>query len=107
MFSAFLSAGAVSPVTGTLPFNPTPPYLPFGFGKPWEIFRQRWYMLADRLDHRIAKPGSLLDGKIRTYGSEWESSDGFLDALAYSFIGKVSEVAATVALRKLHPVEAA
>jgi cysteine-rich repeat protein len=78
-------------------------FKPFG---DWEPFRQPYFDLAKTLDN-IPTPGTRLDGRVRSYVSEWESADKFVDAFFSLLVGKIAGAASENAASELKPIKAA
>jgi hypothetical protein len=83
---------------GAIPITPlvlnvvTHGFKPFVL-QTWSSFRAPWYEMATELNH-VAAPGSILDGRIQTYVSQWDSSEGFLAGFADLLVAKLDDAAA-------------
>lgn len=70
-------------------FNPNP------FGG-WDAFRAPWFALAEDLNE-LPETASLLDHRVTTYVSQWESSKHFMEGFASLLVAKIAEANAAVA----------
>lgn len=95
VISATKVGGVVNVVTHG--FNPTPPGIIPHFGS-WKDFRKGWFDLAAQLNDIPIDGISPYHGNVKTYVSEWESSEGFLIGFVSLFIGKYCDALAETEL---------
>jgi hypothetical protein len=58
----------------------------------WNSSGGHWDQYADVLDKQIPMPGSILEGRVETYVSDWESNDGFTTAFVTLAAAKTQEL---------------